>query len=71
MTDATAAVSTPVKTGTIVSELAFLVQVSRPGLWSTTALFYLMPLGHADVFHSRIFWVGLFYALEPTGVQSC
>jgi hypothetical protein len=32
---------------------------------------YLMPLGHADVFHSRIFWVGLFYALELTGVRSC
>ena len=71
MTDATAAVSSPVKTRTIISELAFLVQVSRPGLWSTTALFYLMPLGHADVFHSRIFWVGLFYALELTGVRSC
>jgi 4-hydroxybenzoate polyprenyltransferase len=68
MTDATVAVSSPVKTGTTVSELAFLVQVSRPGLWSTTALFYLMPLGHADVFHSRIFWVGLFYVLFPLGL---
>jgi 4-hydroxybenzoate polyprenyltransferase len=68
MTDATAAVSSPVKTGTIVSELAFLVQVSRPGLWSTTALFYLMPLGHADVFRSRIFWAGLFYVLFPLGL---
>lgn len=35
------------------SELIFLLQVSRPGLWSTTALFYLMPLGHADFLHSR------------------
>jgi 4-hydroxybenzoate polyprenyltransferase len=68
MTDATAAVSSPVKTGTTVSELAFLVQVSRPGLWSTTALFYLMPLGHADLLHSRIFWVGLFYVLFPLGL---
>src|SRR5580692_11521103 len=68
MTDATAAVSSPVKTGTTVSELAFLVQVSRPGLWSTTSLFYLMPLGHADIFHSRIFWVGLFYVLFPLGL---
>jgi 4-hydroxybenzoate polyprenyltransferase len=68
MTDAPAVVSSPVKTGTIISELAFLVQVSRPGLWSTTALFYLMPLGHADVFHSRIFWVGLFYILFPLGL---
>jgi len=68
MTDAAAVVSSPVKTRTIISELAFLVQVSRPGLWSTTALFYLMPLGHADVFPSRIFWVGLFYTLFPLGL---
>jgi len=34
------------------SYLVFLLQVSRPGLWSTTALFYLMPLGHADFLHS-------------------
>jgi 4-hydroxybenzoate polyprenyltransferase len=68
MTDATAAVSSPVKTGTMASELAFLVQVSRPGLWSTTALFYLMPLGHANLLDSRIFWVGLFYVLFPLGL---
>jgi len=49
------------------SELVFLLQVSRPGLWSTTALFYLMPLGHADFFHSRTLWLGLFYVLFPLG----
>ena len=49
------------------SELVFLLQVSRPGLWSTTALFYLMPLGHADLFHSRTLWLGLFYVLFPLG----
>src|ERR1700739_2417525 len=49
------------------SELVFLLQVSRPGLWSTTALFYLMPLGRADFLHSRVLWLGLFYVLFPLG----
>jgi 4-hydroxybenzoate polyprenyltransferase len=45
----------------------FLLQVSRPGLWSTTAMFYLMPLGHADVLHSGKLWLGLFFVLFPLG----
>ena len=45
----------------------FLLQVSRPGLWSTTTLFYLMPLGHAAIFHSGKLWLGLFYVLFPLG----
>jgi 4-hydroxybenzoate polyprenyltransferase len=63
VTDAPAA-----KDASLGSDLAFLVQVSRPGLWSTTALFYLMPLGHADIFHSWILWTGLFYVLLPLGL---
>jgi 4-hydroxybenzoate polyprenyltransferase len=46
----------------------FLIQVSRPGLWSTTALFYLMPLGHADLFHSGKLWLGMFFVLFPLGM---
>lgn len=70
MADRVAIVSTAAKKAnkTLVSQLAFLLQVSRPGLWSTTALFYLMPLGRVDIFHSRIFWVGLFYVLFPLGL---
>src|SRR6266849_11187390 len=45
----------------------FLLQVSRPGLWSTTAMFYLMPLGHANFFHSGKLWLGLFFVLFPLG----
>jgi 4-hydroxybenzoate polyprenyltransferase len=56
-----------VKKSASASELVFLVQVSRPGLWSTTALFYLMPLGRADFLHSRTLWLGLFYVLFPMG----
>jgi 4-hydroxybenzoate polyprenyltransferase len=68
MADATATIPSTAKSATLSSDLAFLVQVSRPGLWSTTALFYLMPLGHADIIHSRIFWVGLLYVLFPLGL---
>jgi 4-hydroxybenzoate polyprenyltransferase len=50
------------------SYLVFLLQVSRPGLWSTTALFYLMPLGHADILHSGKLWLGLFFVLFPLGL---
>jgi 4-hydroxybenzoate polyprenyltransferase len=51
-----------------VSGLSFLIQVSRPGLWSTTAMFYLMPLGHADFLHSGRLWLGLFFVLFPLGM---
>ncbi len=67
----TAAIPAPVVALTkrpIWSELVFLTQVSRPGLWTTTALFYLMPLGHRSFIRSWIFWVGLFYVLVPLGL---
>ncbi len=50
------------------SYLVFLLQVSRPGLWSTTALFYLMPLGHTHFWHSGKLWLGLFFVLFPLGL---
>src|SRR5258708_26247339 len=50
------------------SNLVFLLQVSRPGLWSTTAMFYLMPLGRADILHSVKLWLGLFFVLFPLGI---
>ena len=50
------------------SYLVFLLQVSRPGLWSTTALFYLMPLGRVDFLHSGKLWLGLFFVLFPLGL---
>jgi len=53
---------------TVWSELAFLTQVSRPGLWTTTALFYLMPLGHRSLLRSWTFWFGLSYVLVPLGL---
>src|SRR5260221_11549610 len=50
------------------SYLVFLLQVSRPGLWCTTAMFYLMPLGHADILHFGKLWLGLAFVLFPLGV---
>lgn len=47
------------------SYLVFLLQVARPGLWSTTAMFYLMPLGRADILHSGKLWLGLCFVLFP------
>jgi lycopene elongase/hydratase (flavuxanthin-forming) len=51
-----------------ISSPAFLLQVSRPGLWTTTALFYLMPLGHTNFLNSAVFWFGLFFVLFPLGL---
>jgi 4-hydroxybenzoate polyprenyltransferase len=68
MAEATLAVPREEKPRQQVSGLPFLIQVSRPGLWSTTAMFYLMPLGHTDFFHSGKLWLGLFYVLFPLGL---
>ena len=50
------------------ADARFLVQVSRPGLWSTTALFYLLPLGHRGFAHSERIWLGLLFVLFPLGL---
>ena len=68
MTDASATVSTLTVRQGLRSDARFLVQVSRPGLWSTTALFYLLPLGHADFIHSGRLWLGLIFVLFPLGL---
>jgi 4-hydroxybenzoate polyprenyltransferase len=67
MSDTTVTLPKEESQGLRASNLAFLVQVSRPGLWSTTAMFYLMPLGHADFLHSGKLWLGLFFVLFPLG----
>ncbi|HET9804017.1 MAG TPA: hypothetical protein VFP96_12310, partial [Candidatus Acidoferrum sp.] len=48
-----------------LSNAKFLLQVSRPGLWTTTILFYLMPLGRLFNLRSPSFWLGLFYIVFP------
>jgi 4-hydroxybenzoate polyprenyltransferase len=52
----------------VLANTRFLLQVSRPGLWSTTALFYLLPLGRADLFHSGKLLLGMFFVLFPLGM---
>ena len=68
MTEASAAVSSLTGQRGLRTDARFLVQVSRPGLWSTTALFYLLPLGRADFAHSGRLWLGLIFVLFPLGL---
>src|SRR5258708_20061556 len=67
MAQTTASLAGEVSARSRQSDFAFLLQVCRPGLWTTTALFYLMPLGHSINFSSAKFWVGLTYVLIPLG----
>jgi lycopene elongase/hydratase (flavuxanthin-forming) len=67
MAQTAASLASEVSAGSRQSDFAFLLQVCRPGLWTTTALFYLMPLGHSINFSSAKFWVGLVYVLIPLG----
>jgi 4-hydroxybenzoate polyprenyltransferase len=55
----------PIAKNNFLSNLKFLIQVSRPGLWTTTTLFYLMPLGKSLDWHHAGFWFGLFYIVFP------
>src|SRR5260370_9900521 len=50
------------------SDLTFILQSSRPGLWLTTIWFYLLPLGQRHVFSSGVFWLGLAYCCLPLGL---
>lgn len=50
------------------SELSFLLQASRPGLWLTAIAFYMLPLGQRHVFHSAAFWLGVLYVSFPMGL---
>jgi 4-hydroxybenzoate polyprenyltransferase len=68
MAETTTTLSSATKNPAQAPYLVFLIQVSRPGLWTTTALFYLMPLGHRLIFHSARFWLGLFFVLFPLGL---
>lgn len=68
MAEATTTLSGATRTLTRVPLHVFLIQVARPGLWTTTALFYLMPLGRRAFFHSVTFWLGLFFVLFPLGL---
>ena len=65
MSVAAQAPAQPLAKNTFLSTAKFLIQVSRPGLWTTTILFYLMPLGRSFGFRGVTFWLGLFYIVFP------
>jgi 4-hydroxybenzoate polyprenyltransferase len=58
----------PIAKRSLLSTALFLIQVSRPGLWTTTILFYLMPLGRSIDIHKADFWYGLVYIIFPLGL---
>lgn len=58
----------PIAKRSFLSTTLFLIQVSRPGLWTTTILFYLMPLGRSIDIHKADFWYGLVYIIFPLGL---
>jgi 4-hydroxybenzoate polyprenyltransferase len=58
----------PLKKNSFLPDFSFLLQVSRPGLWTTTILFYLMPLGRCFDTRHASFWLGLFYIVFPLGL---
>lgn len=47
---------------------AFLIKTARPGFWSTSVWFYLLPLGGQQVFGDGRFWLGLAYVTLPFGL---
>ena len=46
----------------------FLIKTARPGFWSTSVWFYLLPLGGQQVFGDWRFWLGLVYVTLPFGL---
>jgi 4-hydroxybenzoate polyprenyltransferase len=50
------------------ASIAFLIETARPGLWATSAWFYLLPLGRRQVFGHLGFWIGLLYVTFPLGL---
>src|SRR5215470_612023 len=53
---------------TFLSELTFILQASRPGLWLTSIWFYMLPLGGRNLFGSVPFWLGVLYMTFPMGL---
>ena len=46
----------------------FLVKAARPGFWTTSLWFYLLPVGGRQVFGTWTFWVGALYVTLPLGL---
>lgn len=46
----------------------FTIKVARPGFWTTSLWFYLLPLGQRNIFGSWAFWLGALYVTFPLGL---
>ena len=65
----TTTTAVPARThGTLLSDLTFILQASRPGLWLTSIWFYMLPLGGRNLFGSVPFWLGVLYMTFPMGL---
>lgn len=53
---------------TLLRDLTFTLQASRPGLWLTSIWFYMLPLGGKNLFKSLPFWLGMAYVTLPMGL---
>ena len=45
-----------------------MIKVARPGFWTTSLWFYLLPLGQRHVFTAWTFWLGAVYVTLPLGL---
>jgi len=48
-------------------KLKSIIEVARPGFWSTQLWFFLLPLGGHRLLDHPGFWLGAFYATFPLG----
>ena len=49
-------------------ELRFLLKVSRPGFWTTSIWFFLLPIGQRAAWERWEFWLGAVYVGFPLGL---
>ncbi len=63
-----ARVEVPAPAATLREQCLFLLKVARPGFWTTSLWFYLLPLGQRHVFGSWTFWLGAVYVTFPLGL---
>lgn len=58
----------PHTTHRLGEELRFLLKVSRPGFWTTSIWFFLLPIGQRAAWERWEFWLGLVYVSFPLGL---
>ena len=52
----------------VCMRFAVWLKVSRPGFWTTSIWFFLLPVGGREVFGDFSFWIGVIYVTFPLGL---